>query len=115
MFRIQSGSIDISKIIHYYQKQQMNPDDSFQRLIPTKNMPALLSYYFGCAGVLPIVGLPFSVLAIILGRKGLRQYNKNPSPGAKVHAKIGIYFGAFELVFFALVIILVILFAGAKA
>ena len=63
--------------------------DTFQTFVPTKNMPALLSYYLGLAGLLPFLGLIFSLLGIIYGLKGLKLYKLNPTPGAKGHAMFG--------------------------
>ncbi len=88
--------------------QQAN-DDSMQALIPTKNKPALIAYYCGVFGLVPFLGLPCAIIAVILGKKGLSQYNANPTPGAKVHAKIGLILGIIELSIFALFVILMII------
>ncbi len=88
--------------------QDTNNSDGLQALIPTKNKPALFGYYCGVFGLIPFLGLPFSVAGIILGKKGLAQYKANPTPGAKVHAQIGLILGIFELVIFASFLILII-------
>ncbi len=80
-------------------------DDAYQALMPTKNKFALKSYYFGCMGIFPLIGLPFSILAITNGRKALNLYKTNPTPGAKIHAKVGIGFAIVELLFLALILI----------
>ncbi len=82
--------------------------DSFQAIIPTKNMPALIGYYMGIFGLLPFIGLPFSVAAVILGRKGLSLYKQQPTPGAKTHAMIGYVLGIVELVVFVLFVAFVV-------
>lgn len=84
-------------------------DDSMQTLIPTKNMPALLSYYFGIAGLIPMLGLPFTMLALIFGKKALKLYAINPTPGAKGHAVTGITLGSIQLVLFLLFIVFLFL------
>ena len=84
--------------------------DFDQMLFPSENRPALLGYYFGCAGILPFIGLPFSILAIKFGHKGLKQNLEKPVPGAKAHAKVGIILGYFELTVFVLFIALMIYF-----
>ena len=83
--------------------------DTLQTLMPTKNMPSLLAYYFGVFGLIPFLGLPLSVAAIILGKKGLNQFKKQPSPGAKGHAMTGLVLGIMELVVFALFVLLMII------
>jgi hypothetical protein len=88
---------------------QANTNDDFQTLIPTKNKPALLSYYFGVFGLIPILGLPLCVVAIILGKKGLSQYKATPTPGAKGHAIAGIVMGSIPLALFAIFLIFVVL------
>lgn len=82
--------------------------DTIQALIPTKNMPSLISYYCGVFGLIPILGLLGSVAAIILGIIGLRKYNVTPTPGAKSHAIVGVVLGSVELVIFAAFVIFVI-------
>ncbi len=77
--------------------------NAYQTLMPTKNKFALKSYYYGCIGIFPLIGLPFSILAITNGRKALEQYKANPTPGAKVHAKVGIGLAIVELIFFAII------------
>ena len=80
--------------------QKKQSDDVRQTLIPTKNMPALLSYYFGVFGLIPLLGLPLSVAAIVSGLIGMRKYKMKPTPGAKGHAVTGIVLGVLELVVF---------------
>ena len=80
--------------------------DFDQMLFPTQNKPALFGYYFGCAGFVPFIGLPFSVLAIIYGRKALKLNQEKHVPGAKAHAKVGIILGYFELTVFVLFVAL---------
>lgn len=91
------------------QPAQNAPYD-MQNMIPTKNKPALLSYYFGVFGLLPFVGFPFAITAIILAKKGLKQFAENPTPGAKIHAQVGLYLGYFELTVLALFIATVVYF-----
>lgn len=91
------------------EQKTQNPSDSMQALIPTKNMPALLSYYFGVFGLIPFLGLPLTIAAIVLGIIGLHTYKRNPTPGAKVHAIIGLSLAVFQLLVFAIFMTLVVL------
>ena len=83
--------------------------DHIQAMIPTKNMPSLLAYYFGVFGLIPLLGLPLSVTALVLGIIGLRQYKEQPTPGAKVHAIIGLVLGIVQIaVFIAFLVYLIV-------
>jgi hypothetical protein len=82
---------------------------TFQTLVPTKNMPALLSYYFGIAGLIPFLGLPFSIAALITGVMGIQQYKNKPTPGAKGHATAGLILGGLEITVFIIIMLLIAL------
>lgn len=84
-------------------------NDTLQTLIPTKNKPALLSYYFGIFGLIPFLGLPLSIAAVICGIIGMNKYKVNPTPGAKGHALAGIILGGIELIIFAFFVLFVII------
>lgn len=83
--------------------------DTFQTLIPTKNKPALISYYLGVFGLIPVLGLPLTIAAIPIGLKGLKRFKANPTPGAKGHALAGLILGLVELAFYLSFILLMIL------
>lgn len=92
------------------QPEQQGPmDDRFvQTMIPTKNKPALLSYYLGVAGLIPFFGIPFAIAALVLGIKGLKQYKANPTPGAQAHAIVGLVLSGIEIVVLLLFIFWVV-------
>lgn len=83
-------------------------DDTMQTLIPTKNMPALLSYYAGVFGFIPFLGLPATIAALVLGRIGMRKAKANPTPGAKGHAIAGLVMGTIQMSVFILFLAYVI-------
>jgi len=83
-------------------------DTAMQRMIPTKNMPALLSYYFGVFGLIPFLGFPLAIVAIVLGVMGMNQFKQKPTPGAKGHAITGLVLGIFEVVCMLVFVVLVI-------
>lgn len=80
--------------------QQSPAEDSLQTFVPTKNKPALMAYYFGVFGLIPVLGLPLSIVAIVLGIMGFKKYQQAPTPGAKGHAMTGLILGVFELLVF---------------
>lgn len=67
--------------------------DSTGGVIPYKNMPALLAYYFGLFSLFPCIGLFLAIPAFVLGIMGLRKRNENPAVKGAVHAWIGIVMG----------------------
>jgi len=67
--------------------------DATGGVIPYKNMPALLAYYFGLFSLLPCLGLFLAIPALILGIMGLKKRRENPAVKGSVHAWIGIVMG----------------------
>ena len=63
------------------------------RMIPYRNVPALIAYYLGIFSLIPCVGLPLGIAALILGIIGLKRAGQNPQAKGKVHAWIGIILG----------------------
>jgi hypothetical protein len=72
-------------------------DDTLGGLIPSKNGPALGAYYLGIFSLLPLLGIPLAIAALILGFKGLRKAREHPEVKGKIHAWVGIIGGAFGL------------------
>lgn len=73
--------------------------DATGGVIPYKNPPALIAYYCSMLALLPFLGFPFAVAAVILGPIGLKRYARNPAIKGKVHARIGIALGWVSLLF----------------
>lgn len=63
---------------------------AFQALMPTQNKNAIIAYYLGFIAIIPVIGFPFAIAALIYGKKAMKQYRENPTPGAKGHAITGI-------------------------
>ena len=62
-------------------------------IIPYRNAPALAGYYLAVFGLIPVLGLVFSVPAVVLGIIGVRRRRQNPALKGAVHAWIGIILG----------------------
>jgi hypothetical protein len=77
-------------------------------VIPYKNPQALLSYYFGIFGLIPLLGIPFALAAIIWGILGLKRSRSTPAVRGQVHAWIGMVLGASSLLGHIVVIALLI-------
>ena len=73
--------------------QQGQQGDATGGVIPYKNPMALIGYYLGFGSLLPLIGIVFTIPAIILGFIGLSRYKQNPVIKGKVHAWIAIIFG----------------------
>lgn len=79
--------------------------DATGGLIPYKNPSALWAYYLGYLGILPLIGLPFGIAALVLGILGLRARQENPHIKGSVHAAIGIGCGSFFALTWLIVIV----------
>jgi len=69
-------------------------DGTLGGLIPHKNPCALWAYYLGVFSLIPCLGLPLGIAALVLGIKGLKFARQNPDTQGKVHAWIGIVLGS---------------------
>lgn len=90
--------------------QQQSPGQQNQPMgafIPLGNKPALIGYYCGVFGLIPFVGFPLAIIAVVLGIIGLKQHKVRPVPGGKGHAITALVLGIFELSCFATFFIVV--------
>ncbi len=67
--------------------------DATGGVIPYKNGPALASYYCGVFSLIPCVGIPLGITALVLGILGLKKRRENPQVRGAAHAWIGIILG----------------------
>ena len=66
---------------------------AFGGLIPDKNPSALTSYYLGIFSIIPCLGLPMGIAAVVLGVKGLRLVKQRPEVRGRTHAWVGLVAG----------------------
>ncbi len=64
--------------------------DATGGLIPYKNAPALTAYYLGLFSILPFLGIPMGIAAVVLGVMGLKKLRAEPRVKGKTHAYVGI-------------------------
>ena len=69
-------------------------DAMVEKFIPSKNGPALASYYLGLLALFPCLGFFVGVAAVYLGIKGLRNVRANPEVRGGAHAWVGIVCGS---------------------
>lgn len=89
--------------------QPSQGDEVVATVIPYKNVKALLAYYLGVFGLIPVVGLFLGPAALVLGILGLRHVRRNPQAHGTGHAITGIVLGSLELLGHVAVIVLIIL------
>ncbi len=78
--------------------------DATGGLIPYKNPKALIAYYLGIFSMLPLLGLPLGIAALVLGFLGIRDYKRSPIIKGVVHAWIGIGCSLFGMLFHFLIL-----------
>jgi hypothetical protein len=64
-----------------------------EKMIPTKNVPALMAYYLGLFSFIPLLGILLGIPAFVLGIMGLLRARAHPEARGKVHAWVGIIMG----------------------
>jgi len=72
---------------------QAHEDGRITKLIPYRNPKALIGYYLGFAGLIPIAGFPFGVAATVLGIMGLLDERVNPEAKGRNHAIVALVLG----------------------
>jgi len=89
--------------------------DGSMGLIPVKNSSALIGYYLGVFALIPFLGIPLGIAAVILGVKGLNFAKLNPDAKGIGHAWTAILLGGLSAVGYTLLIAIPILIAAATA
>ncbi len=85
------------------------PESIVETFIPSRNGPALASYYLGLFSLFPCLGFPLGVAAIYYGLQGLRRVRENPAVRGGAHAWVGLICGGlFGFFNFLLLVITII-------
>ena len=90
------------------QYPQRQTGDATGGVIPYKNMPALIGYYLGVAALIPCIGIPFGIAAVILGFLGLQKKKKEPHLKGSAHAIVAIVLGSISILLYGRLSILAI-------
>ena len=72
----------------------MVDDSTMGGLIPYKNAQALWAYYLGIFALIPCLGFPLAVAALVLGLRGLKFAALHPEAKGKAHCWVGIVLGS---------------------
>ena len=78
--------------------------DVMATLIPWRNSCALIGYYLGMFGLIPILGSILSPVAIVLGILGIVHWKKNHQSHGLVHAIVAILCGVIGVVISSFII-----------
>ena len=62
-------------------------------ILPSRNIPALTSWYLGVFGLIPVLGIPFALGAIVSGFIGLKVARRPDVQVGRGHAIAGIILG----------------------
>jgi len=81
-------------------------DAALAGLIPYKNVPALVGYYLAVFALIPCVGVPLGIAAVVLGLVGIVRAQVHPEARGKVHAWFAVIFGTFCAVGHVILIIM---------
>lgn len=68
-------------------------EDLITRLVPSKNLSAVLAYYFGVFSAVPLVGCVLGIPAVVLGFLGLDRAAKLREAKGGAHAWAGVMLG----------------------
>jgi DNA-directed RNA polymerase subunit RPC12/RpoP len=69
-------------------------NDGLSTLIPYRNTLALIGYYLGVFSLIPCLGIPLGIAALILGILGLKRARLHPEAKGKAHAWTAIILGS---------------------
>ena len=61
--------------------------------MPTRNVSALLSWYLGVFGLIPVLGIPLALAAIVTGIMGIKAAGRTDVRVGKGHAIAGLVLG----------------------
>jgi len=82
-------------------------DNTLGGLIPYKNVQALFAYYLGVFSLIPCIGIPLGIAALVLGIRGLKYAKLHPETKGKAHAWAGIILGTLCAVAYTLLTLIV--------
>jgi len=90
--------------------------DLLESMIPTSNPDSLISYYLGLFSIMPLLGLPMSIVALVKGRKALLFTKEHGVKAGATHARVGIGCGSIGLLLNLAIVALLIalLITGGK-
>lgn len=89
--------------------QTVHVQNTWENIVPYRNVQALTAYYLGVFSIIPFLGIPLGVVAVILGIAGLKMADAHPERGGRAHAWTGIIAGGVFSVMYMLIILVVLM------
>ena len=68
-------------------------DEVLRKIIPYKNPYALTAYYLAVFSLIPVLGIPLGLIALVLGIVGIVYASNHPEAHGRAHACVGIILG----------------------
>jgi hypothetical protein len=65
--------------------------------LPAMNRSAVLAFYLGILGLIPVLGVPIALAAIAFGMHGIYRYSRRSEIGGLAHACVGVLGGLASL------------------
>jgi hypothetical protein len=93
-----------------YPSRPQGEDSGLSTIIPYTNPKALVAYYCGVFGLIPVLGFILGPVALIFGILALNYVRRNPTAKGTAHAIVGIVLGTLSTMGHLLLLILI--FAG---
>lgn len=87
-------------------------DNPVSTIIPYKNPMALGGYYCAVFSLIPMIGLPLSIIAIVLGILGFKHLRNNPKAHGTAHAYVAVILGSLTAILWGGLLIVGILAAA---
>ena len=72
-------------------------DEAMATIIPWRNKCALIGYYVGIFGLIPVLGVPLGLAAIVLGLLGIAHWKKNHRSHGLAHSIVALICGLLSL------------------
>jgi len=89
-------------------------DGGISSVVPYKNVPALVGYYCAVFSLIPCVGLPLGIVALVFGIVGLKAVRRQPERKGTAHAWVGIILGGLAALVNLVAVVLLIVGKSAR-
>ena len=89
------------------QEQLSSGEEAMATIIPWRNKCALIGYYLGIFGLIPLLGIPLAIAGFVLGWLGIVHWKKNHRSHGLAHSIVAMVCGCIGLGISALILLLI--------